>query len=88
MKHFMLSMFLATAALAADARIAQGIRSGELTRREARHLVRQDNRIDAFARRERHDGNGLTFRERQRIDRLRAAQSRHIHRQKHDAQDR
>jgi len=90
MKQLILTILLGTAAFAAtpNARIAQGVRSGELTRHEARRLHRQDNRIDAFARHQRRDGGGLTFHERQRIDRLRDAQSRDIYRQKHDRQDR
>lgn len=69
-------------------RIAQGIRSGELTRREARRLEAEQARIrvdEAYARR---SGGEFTARERARIQRELNQASRHIYRQKHDSQDR
>lgn len=69
-------------------RIRQGVRSGELTRREAARLQAEQARIrvhEAYARR---SGGEFTLRERQRIARELRQSSRHIHRQKHDRQDR
>jgi hypothetical protein len=69
-------------------RIREGIRSGELTRREARRLEAEEWRIrrnEALARR---SGGQFTPRERYRIERQLNRSSRDIYRQKHDRQDR
>ena len=69
-------------------RIRQGIRSGELTRREAARLEAQQARIrvaEAYARR---SGGGLTPQERARLQHALNRSSRQIYRQKHDRQDR
>jgi hypothetical protein len=69
-------------------RIRQGVRSGELTRREAARLQAQEARIrvnEAYARR---SGGEFTQRERFRIQRQLNHASRNIYRQKHDRQDR
>ncbi|MCI0339394.1 MAG: hypothetical protein L0226_17620 [Acidobacteria bacterium] len=69
-------------------RIRQGIRSGELTRRETARLQATQARIrvnEAFARR---SGGAFTGRERLRIQRQLNHSSRSIYRQKHDRQDR
>jgi hypothetical protein len=68
-------------------RIAQGIRSGELTRREAARLRSEQFRIRAYEARARSDG-GLNRRERYRLDRMLDRAGRDIYRQKHDRQDR
>lgn len=71
-----------------ERRIHQGVRSGELTRREARRLQAQQARIrvnEAYARR---SGGRFTARERARIQRQENRASRRIYRQKHDRQDR
>jgi len=71
-----------------QARIRQGVRSGELTRREAGRLEAQQARIrvnEAYARR---SGGKFTPRERARIQRQENRSSRNIYRQKHDRQDR
>lgn len=68
-------------------RIRQGIRSGELTRRETRGLVRQQGRIARSERRVERDGV-VTYRERARLDRRLDRANRNIYRQKHDRQDR
>ena len=67
-------------------RIHQGIRSGELTRQEARRLEAQQAKIridERFARR-----NGLTAKERERLQKELDRASKNIHRQKNDNQDR
>ena len=71
-----------------EQRIHQGVRSGELTRREAERLQAEQARIrvdEAFARR---SGGEFTARERARIEREQNKASRDIYRQKHDRQDR
>ena len=69
-------------------RIRQGIRSGELTRREARRLEWQEARIRRDEARSRRSGGTFTPRERARIQRELNHSSRNIYRQKHDRQDR
>ena len=70
-----------------QARIRQGIRSGELTRREAVRLESQQARIRTQERFARRDGT-LTPAERQRLQRELNSASRNVYRQKHDNQDR
>ena len=67
-------------------RINQGIRSGELTRREARRLEAGLAKIKIDERFARSDGN-LSPRERARLNRELNHESRGIYRQKHDGQD-
>lgn len=69
-------------------RIRQGIRSDELTRREAARLTAEQARIRAYERRSRIDGGGLSWRERARLDSMLDRSGRRIYRQKHDRQDR
>jgi hypothetical protein len=69
-------------------RIRQGIRSGEVTRSEARRLYDQQRRIERYEYRSRRDGGGLDYRERQRLDRMLDRSGRDIYRQKNDRQDR
>ncbi len=69
-------------------RIRQGVRSGELTRRETQRLAAEQASIrtrEAFYRR---SGGEFTARERARVQRELQQSSRHIYRQKHDEQDR
>ena len=68
-------------------RIRNGIRSDELTRREAGRLFAEQARIRAYERRARCNGD-LSFRERRRLDNLLDHSSRSIYRQTHDRQDR
>jgi hypothetical protein len=67
-------------------RIAQGARSGELTRPEARRLERQSAAIHRSILRDRIDGGVFTPRERAKAQRRLNHQSRAIYRQKHDGQ--
>ena len=69
-------------------RIRQGIRSDELTRREAARLTAEQARIRAYEHRSRIDGGGLSWRERARLDSMLDRSNRRIYRQKHDRQDR
>lgn len=67
-------------------RIRQGVRSGELTRVEARRLEAEQARIRAAEQRARRDG--INARERERLQRELERANRDIGRQKHDKQDR
>jgi hypothetical protein len=64
-------------------RIRQGVRSGELTRREARHLRRGQHRIQRMENRAKADGV-VTARERRRIHHAQNVQSRRIFNKKHN----
>jgi len=67
-----------------QARIQQGIRSGQLTPRETRRLEREQRRINrAKERMLRNDGR-LGPRERMRLNRMQNRASRHIFNKKHN----
>jgi len=66
-------------------RISQGIRSGELTRPEARRLEAEQARIHVDERFARADGH-LTVRERERLQNELRHASHDIYHQKHDNQ--
>lgn len=68
-------------------RIAQGLRSGELTRPEARRLVRGEVRLHRHERIAKSDGI-VTRAERIGLQRHANRMSKRIHRQKHDPQSR
>jgi hypothetical protein len=68
-------------------RIRRGVRSGSLTRREAGRLERQQRRTRHIEAKAKSDGT-VTARERARLQRRENRTSRHIYRQKHDAQKR
>ena len=67
-------------------RIHQGIRSGELTRAEARRLEAEQARIRVDERFARQDG--FTAKERERLQKELQHASKDIYKQKHDNQDR
>jgi tellurite resistance protein len=69
------------------ARIGQGVESGELTRPETRHLVRQQQRLRRHEDVAKSDGVVSPMERHQLRDHARHA-SRSIYRQKHDAQAR
>jgi len=68
-------------------RIRQGVRSGELTRPETRRLMQGQRELRRDERSAKADGV-VTAKERAELHREANQQSRRIHRQKHDAQDR
>ena len=68
-------------------RIRQGVRSGELNKREARRLRHQERVTHAEEAAAKADGK-VTKRERRRLNRRENRTSRHIYRQKHDRQKR
>ena len=70
-----------------ERRIDQGIASGELTRREARRVERQQNAIDKAENKAKADGS-VSAQERRRLAKAQNHASRSIARQKHDAQER
>ena len=67
-------------------RITQGIRSGELTNREAARLENEQSRLDRIEARYRASGGGLTRSERIRLERDLNRTSHDIYHQKHDGQ--
>lgn len=69
-----------------ELRIGEGIRRGELTRREVRRIEAQQSRIRAQEFRARRSGGVYTARERARIQRQQDFASRNIYFQKHDRQ--
>lgn len=69
------------------ARIAEGVRSGELTRPEARRLRAGQRRVHRIERRAVADGV-VTDKEKARIETAQDVQSARIYNQKHDDQDR
>ena len=68
-------------------RIRQGVKSGELTRKEARRLERKEGKIRADEMIAKSDGK-VTAKERRRLNHDLHRASRDIHRQKHDRQRR
>lgn len=68
-------------------RVKQGVRSGELTRRETGALAREQRDIRQLERAYKSDGT-LTRSERVDLRQEQNQASRHIYNQKHDAQDR
>ena len=69
------------------ARIVNGVQNGELTMRETRRLAGGQVHLNRVERRVEADGV-VTNRERAHLQHEANQQSRHIYRQKHDAQDR
>lgn len=70
-----------------QSRIAQGVKSGELTPKEAAHLERREAKIDAEVKADRAaNGGHLTASERAKINAEQNRASRAIYRQKHDGQ--
>jgi hypothetical protein len=70
-----------------QARIRQGVRSGELTGHEARKLEREEHGIRKEERQYKSDGQ-LTAGERKDLQKDLNRTSRDIYRQKHDPQER
>lgn len=91
-----LAVAVATPSLAAEvdrrqrnqqARIAEGVQSGELTPRETARLERKEARVRREIRRDRAaNGGTLTPAEKARVNRQENRLSRQIYRQKHDGQ--
>ena len=69
-------------------RIRQGVKSGELTRRETLRLEKEQARIRVNERFARKSGGEFNAAERARIQKELNRASRDIYKQKHDKQDR
>jgi hypothetical protein len=70
------------------ARIAHGVRTGELTAHEVARLKAEEARLRREEYRYRHDDGHLGPWERAELAREQNQADRHIHNQAHDAQDR
>jgi hypothetical protein len=70
-----------------DHRIKQGVRSGELTRKEAWKLSRNEHRINRYEKIARADGH-ISPKEFHKMERMQNRESHAIYKQKHDRQDR
>lgn len=66
-----------------QARISEGIESGELNQNEIRNLEQEQNRIRKFKRKSLSDGK-LTVRERVKIDNMQDRAGKHIYGSKHN----
>lgn len=70
-----------------SARIKQGVESGELNKREARRLNRNQKKIERTEDRMESDGE-MTGKEKARLENMQDRASKRIHRQKNDGQER
>ncbi len=66
-------------------RIDQGVKSGELTKKEARRLDKGQARVEKIENKAVADGT-VTNKEKVRIERAQDTQSKRIYKQKHDNQ--
>jgi hypothetical protein len=71
-----------------QARITQGVKSGELTKAEAARLEARHEALQRDKRQARADDGRLDAAERAKLERKQDRLSRRIHAQKHDAQSR
>lgn len=68
-------------------RIAQGVKSGELTARETANLENKEAKLNKEIRHDRKvNGGNLTNKQKAKIDRQQNRLSKDIYREKHDAQ--
>lgn len=70
-----------------ERRIEEGLRSGDITRREARDLKAEQDRIQALERAAKRDGH-VDRREAAQIERAQDAASRHIAQDRNDSERR
>src|SRR5215813_10095410 len=68
-----------------QARIANGVKSGELTAKETEHLAAREAKIQHDKKEAKADGK-VTRKEKAKLEREENRSSRAIYRQKHDAQ--
>jgi CRISPR/Cas system-associated endoribonuclease Cas2 len=68
-----------------EKRIQQGVKSGELTKREAARLEKREGKLQADKQKAAADGK-VTKKEREQLNREANRDSKAIYRQKHDAQ--
>ena len=70
-----------------QSRIAQGVQSGELTKREAKKLRKGQKKVDHLQEKAKADGV-VTPEEKMRLEKAQDHQSKQIYKQKHDGQER
>jgi hypothetical protein len=70
-----------------QARIGQGVKSGELTKHEAKKLRKGQKRVDLMQNKANADSQ-VTLEERAKIEKAQDKQSASIYKQKHDGQER
>jgi hypothetical protein len=68
-----------------EARIQQGVQSGELTAKETAKLEKGQSKVQALEDKAKADGK-VTAKERRKLTRAQDKQSRKIYREKHDKQ--
>lgn len=68
-----------------EARIAGGVKSGELTKHEAKKLNKKQKKIDAAQEKAAADGT-VTAEEKAKLEKMQDRQSARIYKEKHDAQ--
>ncbi len=68
-------------------RFRRGVKSGEITRREAKSIKRSTERTRRYEKRAKSDGV-VTWRERTRMNRMQNRTSQKIYRKKHNRRDR
>ena len=93
-----LGAFLAIGGFAADKakvrqknqqkRINQGVKSGELTKKEVLKIEAKEAKLHREIRKDRRDGGGLTPKERAKINKKQNKLSKEIYKDKHDKQKR
>lgn len=67
-------------------RIAEGVKSGEFTKKEVRKIETKEAKLHREIRKDRKDGGGLTKAERAKIEVKQDALSKQIAKDKHDQQ--
>lgn len=67
-------------------RIVKGVKSGELTKHEAKEIEAKERKLHREIKKDRADGPGLTAKEKAKIEAQQDAVSADIAKQKHDAQ--
>ena len=67
-------------------RVRRGVKSGEITKREAKSIKRSTERTRRYEKRAKSDGV-VTWRERTRMNRMQNRTSRKIYRKKHNRRD-
>lgn len=68
------------------ARVAEGVKSGELTKKEAAEIRARKHDLNQQIREDRKDGGGLSAAERAKIEKRQDRISKDIYKQKHDEQ--
>jgi hypothetical protein len=67
-------------------RVAEGVKDGSLTAKEAAKIEAKEAKLNREIRQDRKDGKGLTPKERAKIEAKQDKMSREIYKEKHDKQ--